>query len=64
MNSYISEIPVLSCNLCSNQEDEVELIDIESNSLGCGDDTIEFSDLIRETINFKVIYFIFRIYIF
>lgn len=42
------------CSLCNKNEDEVELIDIASNSLKCGDEIIEFADLLIENFHLKV----------
>lgn len=45
----------LFCSFCSKCEDETELVDMESNSLKYGSDILEFSDLILDVFNFKVL---------
>jgi hypothetical protein len=49
-----SEITKLCCVFCSKTRDEVELTDMASNSLKCGDDIIEFGDLLFEVLHLQV----------
>lgn len=42
------------CAFCLKTEDEADLVDMAANLLSCGDEIIEFSDLMAEILFFKV----------
>lgn len=44
----------LSCVLCTKTEKDIDLIEMESNSLKSGEEIIEFSDLFDEVFGTKV----------
>lgn len=47
-------LTAVCCTLCSKSEDEIDLIEIESNSLKCGEEIIEFGVLLGEVFHAKV----------
>lgn len=54
MDNITEILPPACCTLCSKPEDEVELIEIESNSLKYGEEIIEFSELLSDVFHVKV----------
>ena len=51
----LKEIPPTDCcTLCHKSDDEIELIEIESNSLKYGEEIIEFGDLLFDVLQCKV----------
>lgn len=51
----MKETPGNCCAFCCKSEDEVELVDMELNSLKLEhEEVIEFSDLLTEILNLKV----------
>jgi hypothetical protein len=43
-----------NCLLCTKPDEEVDLIEMESNHLLCGEKTVEFSELFEELFDLKV----------
>lgn len=45
----------LCCSFCIRSEEEIKLVDMESNSLKYGSEILEFGDLLNDLFNIKVI---------
>lgn len=50
----MNENETLCCLLCKKSNAEVELIEMQSNSLECGEEIVEFSDLFDQVFDVKV----------
>lgn len=50
----LTETATYCCVVCSTTDQNADLIEMEANSMKCGEEIIEFSDLMLEVLQAKV----------